>query len=392
MVNDGVAVKMIWRVHESIAEIPANEWDACLLDSPDGDEQPFLRHRFLSILEESGSLRADTGWGAKYLTVSDVDGRVQLAVPLFIKQNYFGDFVIEQHWAEVYRQVGGEYYPKLQIGAPFTPVSGSRLLLRRGAPPDLAQSAIKVLADNTRSHNFSGIHATYLLEHDLERFTAAGWLPRYRFQYHWRDRGYRCFDDYLAPMNSDKRSMIRGERRKLAECGLRIETYTGREMQERHWMEFVRLYRENFARKDTRPLLTDRFFHLLGRDMPDCVVMTMAYDGESCVGATLNLRGRTRLYSRSWGGSSDYPFLYFEVTLYRAIEFAIANGLTVIEGGEGGDFKLTRGFDLVKIWSAHRFSHPEMHDAIGKVLTKEHARIDQRMIDLSKQLPWRKTA
>lgn len=383
---------MIWRLHDTVTQIPEAEWDACLMDSPDGDEQPFLRHRFLSILEESGSVGSDTGWTPKYLTVTDSRGHLLMAVPLFIKQSDFGDYVVEQHWAELYRQVGGSYYPKLLACAPFTPVSGTRLLLRRGAPAGLALKAIDVLANSARSAHLSGAHATYLSPTDLERFTSAGWLPRFRLQYHWHNQDYACFDDYLSLMNAHKRSKTRAERRKVAAYGLRIETYTGHEMNESRWADFVRLYQHNFIQKETRPILKGAFFHLLGRELPECVVMTMAYHGESCVGAALRLRGRTRLYSRGWGGSQEHPFLHFEVALYRAIEFAIANGLTVIEGGEGGDFKLSRGYSPVKIWSAHRFSHPEMQAAIGKVLAHEHERTDQRMIDLLRQLPWRAPA
>ncbi|MFV3128647.1 GNAT family N-acetyltransferase [Niveispirillum sp. KHB5.9] len=377
------------RLTDSIGSVSDLDWDACLSDTDGGDDHPFLSHRFLSILEDSGAVGGNTGWMPKYLTMTDPVGRLLLAVPLFLKTNSFGDFAPEQHWVEGYDRTGRRYYPKLQLCAPFMPVAGPRLLVRAGGPASLAGQAIGVVMDIAQRNDLSGVHATYTNESQLRLFEAAGWLPRMGMQYHWHNRGYRHFDDFLAGLLARKRCAIRRERRVIANSGLDIRILTGPDLKPEHWAVFARFYADTFRRKQTHPHLPPDFFNHLGERMADRAVLIMARDGTRWVGGALHILGRDTLYTRSWGAEPGHPLLHFELARYRAIDFAIAHGLSRVEAGEGGDYKIARGYLPVRTSFAHYFTHPGMLRAVAGNLTGTLPALERQIVQSAAQSPYR---
>ncbi|MBP7339365.1 GNAT family N-acetyltransferase [Niveispirillum sp.] len=388
MLDGVVSPELTVEISGRISRIGAAEWDACLLDTPGGDDHPFLRHAYLSVLEECGAIDGQV-WKASYLTARDLAGTLVAAIPVFLKSNPFGDFVEEGAWVDALHRTGGHYYPKLQICAPFAPVGGPRILLRRGAPPDIAARLIDLMTRTARKDGLSGIHATFVNEADLSRFTQAGWHVRTDTQFHWQNRDYRNFDDFLATLTCDKRGMIRRERRQVGQNGVDIHVLTGADLRPEHMDVFAGFYRSTFLKKQTLPHLPREFFLLLGERMADDLVLVMARQGGRWVGGTLNFRGRRTLFCRSWGGVDDLPFLYFEVTNYRAIDCAIDRGLCAVDGGMGGHYKLKRGYQPVPVWSAHHMTDPAMDDAVARFLINERAVVARDRLVLAGQGPYR---
>lgn len=377
------------RLVDDIGRIEAAEWDACLRDTQGGPDNPFLRHVFLHMLERSGSVGADSGWDPRHLTIRDAGGRLLLAAPLYLKSHSYGEYVFDHGWANAFEQAGGHYYPKLQACVPFTPVTGPRILIRQGAPPGMQAAAVSALAELARSNGLSGVHVTFPHAADQKFFTDGGWLPRVGTQFHWHNQGYRCFDDFLAAFSSRKRKAVRKERQAVADSGVELFTLTGADLKEEHWAAFDRLYRATSNRKWGHPYLTRDFFFQLGQGMADNVVLVMARDGTSWVGGALNLLGQTTLYGRNWGGAGEYPFLHFEACYYRAIDFAIERGLTVVEAGAQGEHKIQRGYLPVETHSAHYLTHPGLRRAVADFLDRERAGMKMHMAELSAESPYR---
>lgn len=372
----------------NISSIGETEWDACLLDTPGGDDHPFLRHRYLDLLERSGAIDGQV-WQARYLTVRNGAGALVAAVPLFLKTGSFADFIYEAPWVQALENAGGRYYPRLVVAAPFAPVSGPRLLMRRGAPPELPMMVVRLMTDIAGRNGFSGVHATFVNVSDLAVFNAAGWHTRTANLFHWHNRGYADFDDFLATLTCRKRGMIRKERQRIAESGIDIHVLTGADLREEHMDAFARLYPRTFAKNNIVPHLPRDFFLMLGERMADDILLVMAREGGRWVGATLNFLGRRTLYCRSWGGDSNQSLLHFEVTNYRGMDYVIRHGLTTLDGGIGGMFKVKRGYQPVPVWSAHHFSNPALHAAVGRSLETERVGVERQMVEIAKQGPYR---
>lgn len=386
---DGILSQQLTvEISDRISRIGAAEWDACLLDTPGGDDHPFLRHAYLSILEDCGAIDGQI-WKACYLTARDAAGALMAAIPIFLKSNPFGDFVEEGAWVDALHRAGGHYYPKLQICAPFAPVGGPRILLRRGAPPDSAARLIDLMTRTAHKDGLSGIHATFVNQADLARFNQAGWHTRTDTQFHWQNRDYRGFDDFLATLTCRKRAMIRHERRQVKDQGVDIHVLTGADLRPEHMEVFAGFYRSTFLKKQTQPHLPCAFFRLLGERMADDLVLIMARREGRWVGGTLNFRGRHTLFCRSWGGVDDLSFLYFEVTNYQGIDYAIHHGLCAVDGGVGGLYKLKRGYQPVPVWSAHHMTNPVMDDAVARFLVKEGVGVERERLSLALQGPYR---
>lgn len=374
---------------DDIRTIPASDWDACLLDTPGGADNPFLRHAFLAALESSGSVGGDTGWDPRHVAVRGADGGLLAVAPLYVKYHSYGEYVFDHGWANALDQAGGHYYPKLQSAVPFTPVTGPRLLVRATAPPGIHGAITATLSGLTRRNDLSGAHVTFPCQADHDRLVEAGWLSRIGTQYHWDNQGYRSFDDFLAAFSSRKRKMVRKERQTVADSGLTLFTLTGADIRDEHWDAFDLLYRTTSDRKWGSPYLTRDFFFQLGQDMADRVVLVMARDGTRWVGGALNMLGKTTLFGRNWGGSEAYPFLHFEACYYRAIDFAIAHGLTRVEAGAQGEHKIQRGYLPVKTYSAHYIAHRGLRHAVTDFLLKERAAMEAHMTELMAESPYR---
>jgi predicted N-acyltransferase len=368
-------------LRESIASLPADEWDALT----DGDN-PFVSHAFLSAIEDSGSVGARTGWDPRPLVVLGADGRLAAALPAYLKSHSQGEYVFDHAWADAWHRAGGEYYPKLQVSVPFTPATGPRLLTR---DPSLAPALLSAAEQVCERSNISSAHATFIEPAQLPLFEAAGWMTRSDIQFHWENRGYSSFDDFLGALSSAKRKNLRKERA-AAQSGVTIRALTGADIREQHWDAFWHFYQDTGARKWGRPYLTRAAFTLLGERMADRILLVLAFDGETPVAGALNFIGKSALYGRYWGAAIEKPFLHFELCYYQAIDAAIALGLNRVEAGAQGSHKLARGYEPVQTWSAHHIVHEGFRRAVADYLAAERQGVAAQQLHLGAFTPFRK--
>lgn len=368
------------RIARGVGELPADEWDALIAGNP------FLSHAFLTALEDSGSVGPGTGWDAVPITIAGADGRIAAALPAYLKAHSQGEYVFDHAWADAWHQAGGSYYPKLQIAVPFTPATGPRLLLADSAlAAPLLCAAEQVCEDN----GLSSAHATFIAPEQVSLFAAAGWLLRSDIQFHWENRGYASFDDFLAALSSRKRKDIRKERA-AAQEGVEIRHLTGAAILPEHWDAFWTFYQDTGSRKWGRPYLTREAFTLLGERMADKILLVMAFIEDRPVAGALNFIGADALYGRYWGAVLDKPFLHFELCYYQAIDAAIALGLMRVEAGAQGGHKLARGYEPVETWSAHYIVHPGFRTAVADFLDRERQGVAQDRLYLAERAPFRK--
>lgn len=373
--------EVVARIAGGVAELDRDAWDACA-----GGSNPFVSWDFLVALEQSGSVGGTSGWQPLPIVIEAADGQIAAAAPLYAKSHSQGEYVFDHGWADAWQRAGGRYYPKLQIAAPFSPVPGPRLLLRA---PECAAALIAGIETVVERNGLSSAHATFIAPDQVPLFEAAGWLIREDSQFHWTNRGYGSFEDFLADLSSEKRKNIRKERRRAVE-GLEIAHLNGDALTEAHWDIFWRFYQDTGARKWGQPYLTRRFFSLLGERMGDKVMLMLALrDGQPIAGA-LNLIGGDALYGRYWGCTEDVPNLHFELCYYQAIDVAIARGLARVEAGAQGSHKLARGYAPQPTWSAHFIPDPGFRQAVARFLDAERAEVRQDRAWLQDRTPFRK--
>jgi predicted N-acyltransferase len=379
------AEPILLRVVSRIAELPACDWDACA-----GEDNPFISHAFLKALEESGSASAETGWLPQHLLLEDSGGMLIGCMPCYLKSHSQGEYVFDHGWADAYERAGGRYYPKLQVSVPFTPVTGKRLLVRPGEDARereaiLLQAAVQV-ADRL---GVSSLHLTFPTREEWRLAGELGFLQRTDQQFHWRNEGYRDFEDFLAALTSRKRKAIRKERREALEGGVEIEWVTGRDLTEAHFDAFFAFYLDTGSRKWGSPYLTRSCFSLLGETMADRILLVLAKRSGRYVAGALNVIGRDTLYGRYWGGIEDHPFLHFEVCYYQAIEFAIAHRLARVEAGAQGAHKLARGYLPSETCSAHYIADLGLRRAVADYLKRERRAVARDIALLTKESPYR---
>ncbi len=369
------------RIAQGVRAVPADHWDACA-----GTGNPFLRHAFLAALEESGSVGGRSGWQALPVIVDDADGVPVAIAPAYAKSHSQGEYVFDHAWADAWQRAGGDYYPKLQLAVPFTPVPGPRLLLRDPAQAPAVISAVEALV---RQNGLSSAHATFVAEDQVPSFEAAGWLMRAGTQFHWANRGYATFDDFLGDLASRKRKAIRKERAAALD-GLTVRHLSGRDIRPEHWDAFWTFYQDTGSRKWGQPYLTRSFFPLLSAALGDDVLLILAErDGVPIAGA-LNLIGDDAIYGRYWGATEEVPFLHFELCYYQAIDAAIARGLQRVEAGAQGEHKLARGYVPVTTWSAHFLPDPGFRAAVADFLDRERAAVAEEQEYLGELAPFRR--
>lgn len=368
-------------IEGGVAAIPGEQWDA--LD-PTGN--PFTSHRFLSLLEESGSVGGRSGWAPAPFVARSGEGRVAAALPAYLKSHSQGEYVFDHSWADAWERAGGSYYPKLQIAVPFTPASGPRVLARDESAARLMIQAAKRFCDE---QGLSSAHATFITDEQLPLFEDAGWLIRSDIQFHWRNDGFADFDEFLASLASRKRKAIRKERAVAAE-EITIRALSGDAILPEHWDAFWLFYRDTGARKWGQPYLTRSAFDLIGERMADDVLLVLAFEEGQAIAGALNFIGRDALYGRYWGALVDRPFLHFELCYYQAIEAAIARGLTRVEAGAQGAHKLARGYLPVQTRSAHYIPHKGFRQAVADFLERERAGIGAEQAALQALGPFRR--
>ena len=372
---------VVARLADGVAAFDAADWDRCA-----GADDPFLSHGFLAALEQSGSASVETGWRPLPIAIDGTDGRPAAVMPAYVKSHSLGEYVFDHGWADAYERAGGDYYPKLQIAVPFTPVPGRRLLAR---DPALAPALIAAAREVVDANRLSSAHATFIDPSEVPLFARAGWLIRTGSQFHWLNEGYGDFEDFLATLASRKRKDIRKERARAVE-GLEIVHLTGAAIGEAHWDAFWAFYQDTGARKWGQPYLTRAFFSQLGERLGDKVLLILALrDGRPIAGA-LNLIGADALYGRYWGCLEDVPHLHFELCYYQAIDVAIARGLGRVEAGAQGAHKLARGYRPIATHSAHYIRDPRLRDAVADYLAAEQHAVVREIEALDEMTPFRK--
>jgi predicted N-acyltransferase len=317
------------------------------------------------------------------------------AAPCYVKSHSKGEYVFDQGWAEAFEHAGGDYYPKLQLSVPFTPVTGPRLLVRPkiGESPS-ANEIFGVLADAvaeiTTSNNLSSAHITFLPEQDWEALGKRGFLQRTDQQFHWENAGYATFEDFLAALSSRKRKTIRRERKEALAPGIEIAWLTGSDLTEEVWDAFFAFYMDTGSRKWGRPYLTREFFSIIGATMADRILLVMAKRAGRWIAGAINFIGADALYGRNWGAVEHHPFLHFEVCYYQAIEYAIARRLKWVEAGAQGEHKLARGYLPHTTYSAHFIANPGLRRAVAEYLARERAYVEAAGEELAAAAPFRK--
>jgi hypothetical protein len=371
-------------VQDSLSAIPAAEWDA--LQPPAlRPRDPFTTHRFLHALDASRSTGRGTGWQPQPLVARD-GGRLVGATPLYVKSHSQGEYIFDHGWAQGYENAGGRYYPKLQIAVPFTPATGPRFL--GTAREALLDAAI----DLTDGNGLSSLHVTFCTEDEAQALAGhRGLLHRVTQQFHWVNAGYGCFDDFLSNLSSRKRKMIRKER-ETAVLNVEVRALTGDAIEPAHWDAFWRFYQDTGQRKWGSPYLTRAFFEHVHQTMRDDVLLVLAFrDGRAVAGA-LNFIGADTLFGRYWGCTEDHPCLHFELCYYRAIDWAIAQGLSRVEAGAQGEHKLARGYLPVPVHSLHWIRDPAFRAAVARYLDHERRAVDEEIEVLTAYGPFRRVA
>ncbi len=370
----------------ALAELDADQWDACA-----GDANPFVSYAFLSALEDAGCVGAKTGWQPYHVASEDAQGRLAACAPLYAKSHSQGEYVFDHGWADAYERAGGRYYPKLLCAAPFSPVTGPRLLVRPGADADARRDElISALLAAAQQLKVSSLHINFPTEAEWRALGERGLLLRTGEQFHWFNRGYGSFDDFLADLSSRKRKMIRKEREAARAEGVEIRILSGPEVREEHWDAFFRFYMDTGGRKWGRPYLNRRFFSLLGERMADRIALVMCRRDGRWIAGALNLSGSDTLYGRYWGCVEEVPVLHFEACYYQAIEHAIAHGLAKVEAGAQGPHKIARGYLPCPIYSAHWIRDAGFRAAIENYLKRERREVEHELEHLAEFAPFRR--
>ncbi len=358
---------------EGVREVPREEWDALV-----GNGSPFLEWSWLASLEDAGAVGRETGWAPRPLVARE-EGRLVAACPLYVKGNSEGEFVFDWGWADAAHRAGIDYYPKLLVGVPFTPVAGARFLVAPGADAEhwirLTGEAIRqIVAQN----EFSSAHVNFCVEDEIAPLQAVGYELRVGVQYHWHNHGYDRFEDYLQAFRSKRRNQVRRERRELERQGVRIEALVGSEIPDSLFKPMFRFYLSTIDKKFYgRQYLSPSFFELLRERFRERLCFIVAWlDGEPIAG-TFNVQKGDALYGRYWGTEYELRHLHFNVCYYAAIEHCIERGLARFEPGAGGDYKQLRGFDATPTWSLHYVADERLRAAVQSFLARERAEAEE---------------
>lgn len=375
-------------LHDTLSEIPAESWDAvaCPEAVTGRPVDPFTTHRFLAALDGSGSTGKGTGWTARPLALRQ-GGDLTGVLPLYVKSHSQGEYIFDHSWADAFQRAGGRYYPKLQVAVPFTPATGRRFLC---APEDRA-ALLRAAIGLAQGNDLSSLHVTFCTAEEAEALSGVeGTLHRVTQQFHWLNRGYGSFDDFLSDLSSRKRKMIRKEREVAHSHGLTIKALTGGRIEARHWDAFWAFYQDTGGRKWGRPYLTRAAFDAFHATMRDDMLLVLAFDGERPVAGALNFIGRETLFGRYWGCVADYPFLHFELCYYQAIDWAITQGLPRVEAGAQGEHKLARGYLPSPVHSLHWIADSGFRDAVARYLEAERRAVDEEIEVLTAFGPFRR--
>ena len=370
-------------VHDSISSLARKDWDALA-----GDDYPFLKHAFLDLAERTGSVSPDAGWTPRHLTLRD-GGKLRAAMPLYEKSHSWGEFVFDWAWARAYEQAGLDYYPKLVSAIPFTPAPSTRILRADNNDHEAVHLLLSAATRLATETNCSSLHVLFPTSAEISLFADAGLLIRKDCQFHWHNRGYEKFDDFLATFTSAKRKKAKRDRRRVAENGIRFRRLRGTELDSEAWSTVYGLIARTFMLRGSLPYFNQEFFEGLSANLPDNILVIMAEKDDVPVAAAVFYESDTTLYGRYWGSDGHFDALHFETCYYQGIDYCIETGKQCFEPGTQGEHKISRGFTPVETWSAHWLAHPQFADAIGRYLDEEGRHIENYIETVDAHTPYK---
>ncbi len=368
---------------DQLSGVDPGVWDALNVT-----DSPFLSHAFLNQLETSGLVGDASGWQPRHL-LAFAGERLLAAIPLYRKDNSFGEFVFDWAWAQAYQRSGLTYFPKLVATVPFTPVPGARLLAQ--TPEDRSRALPAIIAgleECMRAEPCSSLHVLFPTADDASCLCDHGYLPRIDCRFAWRNPGYRDFDDFLEIFNARQRKNIRRERRKLREAGIHCEWISGTALQHLDWEMIYDICASTFSVRGQQPYLDAGFFAALANSMPGQLLVNIVRQNNVLVAVAIFFRDSRQLYGRYWGCRARINYLHFEACYYQGIEYAIGAGLECFDPGTQGEHKLRRGFAPVVSHSLHRFRDARMHAAVAGWLSQERRMLRRYIRDCRHAMPY----
>ena len=379
------------KIVETLLSVNENDWDACAASEEiDGMRpvDPFTTYRFLRALEDSGSVGNSSGWHPYYILAFRAHELIGCA-PMYIKTHSQGEYIFDHAWANAYERAGGNYYPKIQVAVPFTPVPGKRLLAKKENQEKAFPILLEGIKNFASKNKLSSAHITFCSFDEFKKGESLGFLKRTSSQFHWSNDNYKNFQDFLNALSSRKRKNIRKEREKARNFGGKIVRYSGKEITGKHWDAFWDFYQDTGRRKWGQPYLTRSFFDIASEKMSNELLLVLAeIDGTPIAGA-LNFIGMDALYGRYWGCTENYSNLHFEICYYQAIEYAIENCLSRVEAGAQGDHKLARGYMPSHTYSLHWINDSGFSKAVAQYLDEERRAVGREMEILSDYGPFK---
>lgn len=367
--------------------IPPSEWNSVC-----NTEYPFIHHEFLSALEQTGAVSAESGWRPNHLLIYD-NGQLVALMPGYLKDHSYGEFVFDFQWAEAYQRHGLHYYPKYISAIPFSPVSGPRLCIREGHDAnDIADFALQAIKQFVADNSLSSWHLLFPDPSQSKLLSAHGAPTRRAVHFHWLNENYSSFDDFLAVFNSRKRKNLRKERHHVIDQGITLKRIEGRDIDDALWEKFYHFYQLTYLKHSGHGGYLDKtFFYLLGKNMASSLLMMIAQKDNEIIAAALNLKDSTTLYGRYWGCYAEYNFLHFETCYYQGIEYCIEHNLQRFDPGAQGEHKIQRGFKPIYTYSNHWIADTRFRDAITDFLAREEKNIARYKQQAEELLPFKVT-
>jgi uncharacterized protein len=378
-------LKMEVKQINSLAQVDCSAWNRLA-----GDAYPFLRHEFLSALEQSGCVSESTGWVPAHLLVMDKKDELVAFMPLYLKRHSWGEYVFDHQWAQAYRQQGIDYYPKWLTAIPLTPCQGERIVIQAGLDPvEVMQLLLAFIKQRSDELDISSWHCLFPVEPQAALLRSLGLSIREGVQFHWFNRGYSDFDDFLQSLNAGKRKMIKRERRRVSEQGVDLLRIAGPDVSESQWQAFFRFYSMTYVKRGAQPYLNLAFFEQIASAMGERLLLILALKDDNYVGAALSFVGADTLYGRYWGCYEEYNSLHFEACYYQGLDYCIEQGLKRFDSGAQGEHKISRGFEPIITYSAHWIKDARFAKAIGQFVTREHEAIRLYKQDAASYLPFK---
>jgi len=370
---------------EDISQLDCRAWNRL-----NSGRYPFQQYEFLQAAEKTGCVSAASGWTPRHVVLFDARGEISAAMPLYEKTHSWGEFVFDWAWAQAYENAGLPYYPKLVAAVPFTPAPSRRILLADNEDQEAANQVLQCALELARESGFSSLHVQFPHPDELPLLEQAGLKLRKDCQFHWHNRNYASFDDFLQLFSAAKRKKVRRDRRRVAEQEITFRWLGGDEMDGALWQDVYTLISNTFRRRGTLPYFNLDFFLEVSKRLPESIGVALAEQRGRAIAAAVFYVGHDALYGRYWGSDAHYDALHFETCYYQGIEYCIARHLRHFEPGTQGEHKISRGFSPVTTWSAHWLKQAEFFAAVGRYLDEEQRHIENYVEAVHDHSPYRK--